>query len=84
MMKHPIQGLFPVLPIRNSVIFPGLALPLRVGRRKSIAAVRRAELQAGEAGVPAEGGWLLTLAQDRYGVKEKEGAEVGPSELHRV
>jgi ATP-dependent Lon protease len=33
----------PVLPIRNAVIFPGTVLPLRVGRTKSVAAVKYAE-----------------------------------------
>ena len=45
---------FPVLAIRNTVIFPGVALPLRVGRNKSIKAIQRAK---------DKGHWIVALAQ---------------------
>jgi ATP-dependent Lon protease len=44
----------PVLPVRNTVLFPGQALPLRVGRPASIAAV---------AAAVAGDGQLLALTQ---------------------
>ena len=31
----------PIVPIRQTVIFPGVAVPLRVNRAKSIAALER-------------------------------------------
>src|SRR5438132_686702 len=33
---------FPVLPVRNTVIFPGISVPLIVGRPGSLAALKRA------------------------------------------
>ena len=33
------QPAYPVLPIRNSVLFPNLILPLSVGRASSLAAI---------------------------------------------
>ncbi|MBC7692621.1 MAG: endopeptidase La [Methylotenera sp.] len=53
-MDYTFERLLPVLAIRNSVIFPGLALPLRVGRKKSIAAIEQAQ---------KEGSWILTVSQ---------------------
>ena len=37
----------PVLPVRNTVIFPGVTLPLSVGRKESLAAVRARLTRAG-------------------------------------
>lgn len=37
----------PVLPLRNAVIFPGMTLPVRVGRGKSVAAVELAQASNG-------------------------------------
>jgi ATP-dependent Lon protease len=37
-------GVVPVLPIRNTVLFPGAVLPLSVGRARSVAAVQYAAL----------------------------------------
>jgi ATP-dependent Lon protease len=70
-MEYPTNGLIPVLPIRNAVIFPNLALPLRVGRSMSVAAVEEAQ---------TNGGWILAITQATV----TEGAEVRPEELHRV
>lgn len=36
------QTNIPVLALRNLVIFPGMTLPIRVGRRQSVAALKRA------------------------------------------
>ncbi len=35
-------GTLPILPIRNTVLFPGVVLPITVGRQKSIQLVKRA------------------------------------------
>ena len=33
---------YPVLPLKNTVLYPGLAMPLSVGRKTSVAAVEAA------------------------------------------
>lgn len=38
-METPLYTTYPVLPIRNTVLFPGVTIPLRVGRRRSVAAL---------------------------------------------
>ena len=53
-MEDTLNKTFPVIAIRNSVVFPGLALPLRVGRNKSIAAVKKAKENAQ---------WIIALSQ---------------------
>src|SRR6476620_2112729 len=70
-MGTHINGHLPVLPIRNSVIFPGAALPLRVGRSKSVAAVQAARMQ---------GNWIVTVSQK----EDKENHEPRPDDLYRV
>jgi ATP-dependent Lon protease len=37
-----IPGELPILPLRNTVLFPGVVLPITVGRDKSIKAVNDA------------------------------------------
>jgi ATP-dependent Lon protease len=54
--------LLPVLPLRNSVLFPHLAMPLVVGRASSVAAV--------EAAVATEDKTLLLVAQKDATVEE--------------
>lgn len=52
-MSMPI-GAIPVLPLKNTVLYPGVTQALRVGRDKSVKAVDRAVLNKS---------WILTLAQ---------------------
>lgn len=52
-MKLPI-GSIPVLPLKNTVLYPGVTQALRVGREKSIRAVDKATLK---------NNWILTLSQ---------------------
>ena len=52
-MSMPI-GAIPVLPLTNTVLYPGVTQALRVGRDKSVRAVDRAMLNSN---------WILTLAQ---------------------
>jgi ATP-dependent Lon protease len=76
----------PVLPIRNTVVFPGGTLPLRVGRTRSVAAVEAA--QARRTG--GQDAWILLVPQSK---KESDAdrrrpgfGEEGPEieELHKV
>ncbi len=70
-MATPAFTLYPVLPLRGSVIYPGMTLPLRIGRPQSIAAL----------GAAKERPWALVLTQKN----EISGdAEPGPEDLFRV
>jgi ATP-dependent Lon protease len=73
-MDTPTQGRFPVLPVRDTVIFPRVAIPLRIGRPASRAAVARA-LERGEQ-------WILAVAQK----PESHGgdADAKGADLYRV
>ncbi|MGZ3779040.1 MAG: endopeptidase La [Pseudobdellovibrionaceae bacterium] len=37
-----ISGFVPVIPLKNSVLFPEISMPIRVGRERSIAALQKA------------------------------------------
>jgi hypothetical protein len=62
---------FPVLPLKNSVLFPNLAMPLSVGRPQSIAAV--------EAALATEDKMLVVASQTDANVEDP-----GPAALLRV
>ena len=38
--KSDVPELLPVLPLRNTVLFPGVIIPITVGREKSIRLIR--------------------------------------------
>jgi ATP-dependent Lon protease len=64
-------GRFPLVPLREIVIFPEMVAPLKVGRDKSVAAIRAAA--AGE-------GWLALITQ-----REAEQEEITDiTQLHDV
>ena len=63
---HPAS--LPVLPIRNSVLFPGAIVPLTIGRESS-----RRLLDS----LPAENGWVAVFTQ-----KTTEKEEAGAEDLH--
>lgn len=68
--KIEIPSEVPVLPVRNTVIFPNAAVPLIVGRPKSLAAVRKAQ---------RSGDVILVVAQ-RDGSRD----EPGPQDLYDI
>ena len=37
-----VPGILPILPLRNTVLFPGVVMPITVGRHKSLLLVREA------------------------------------------
>ncbi len=61
----------PVLPTRNTVVFPDTTLPLLVGRRVSVEALSRSK---------EKGGWLLIVAP----LTETAEADPTADSLHRV
>ncbi|MGH9620931.1 MAG: endopeptidase La [Bryobacteraceae bacterium] len=54
-MENQQSTVLPVLPLKNTILFPGLLLPLSVGRESS--------LQAVEAALKTEGKEILLVAQ---------------------
>lgn len=71
-MNHP-QGILPLLPLKNTVIFPGLTQLLRVGREQSLKALKDAE---------SRGFWIVTVQQKR--VKDQHDAHIAGEDLYSV
>ena len=63
-------GSFPVLPLKNTVLYPGVTQALRVGRDKSVRAVDLAQ---------QKNNWILTLAQ-----KNPEHTVENVDDLHDI
>ena len=42
MFKEPIDELLPILPLRNMVLFPGVVLPVSIGRKSTLKLVKQA------------------------------------------
>ncbi len=64
-----IPTLLPVLPLRDAVVYPGVTVPLSVGRARSLGALEAA----------GEHGYLLAATQREASIEEPE-----PHDLHRV
>jgi ATP-dependent Lon protease len=64
-----VPSVLPVLPVRDVVVFPGVTIPLAIGRPKSLAALE-------EAG---SGGFLIVATQRDAGTEDPL-----PEELHPV
>src|SRR5919106_143059 len=65
------RRLLPVLPIRAAVLFPGAAIPVAVGRPRTIRAV--------EAALETEDKSIFVIA-----LRDQDEDEPGPAHLHRV
>jgi ATP-dependent Lon protease len=70
-MPFDTTTFIPLLPIRNAVLVPGVALPIRVGRPKSIAAIQAAK---------ANGNWVVAVTLK----VDEEGKDPGPEALYPV
>lgn len=52
--KEPVPDILPILPLRNTVLFPGVIIPITVGRDKSIKLIREAYKNSRIIGVVAQ------------------------------
>jgi ATP-dependent Lon protease len=72
------QGILPILALRNTVIFPGLAQVIKVGRERSLKALHEAE---------KNGFWIVAVQQretlDESGQRDPL-TQIDPSELNNV
>lgn len=60
----------PILPLRNTVLFPGVVIPITVGRDKSISLIQEAYKQKRMIGVVAQ--------------RDQEVEEPGANDIHKV
>ncbi|MCA9683284.1 MAG: LON peptidase substrate-binding domain-containing protein [Myxococcales bacterium] len=52
MSRAPESGVLPMLPLRSAVLFPGVSMPVDLGRAASVEAVRRATAHGRRQGPP--------------------------------
>jgi ATP-dependent Lon protease len=64
-----------ILPVRNTLLFPGMVLPLTIGRPASIAAAQEAVRSGGKIGL---------LLQDDPAVEQSEGGGSSPLSLGQL
>ncbi|HLI11487.1 MAG TPA: endopeptidase La [Alphaproteobacteria bacterium] len=64
------EGVVPILPLRNTVLFPTAVLPFDIGRERSVAAAQYAALNQRPIGVVLQ--------------RDPEVAEPGPGDLHAM
>jgi ATP-dependent Lon protease len=70
------QSLTAILPLRNTVLFPGLSQVIKVGRPRSIAALKYAE---------SHGFWIAAVAQRApEGTDEHSGENIEPHRLYSM
>src|ERR1700726_1953332 len=72
----PKQTTLPVVPIKNSVLFPNLLMPLSVGRPKSVAAI--------QAALASEGKEILVVTQRDSSVEVPTAADLFPTATRAV
>ena len=59
--KYAVPEILAILPVRDTVLFPGAVLPLTVGRESSLALVNSLEGDEKLLGVVAEGAFLYVF-----------------------
>jgi ATP-dependent Lon protease len=69
-LDEAYQKPVPILPLRNTVLFPGVVIPITVGRDKSIRLIREANNKTNTIGV---------MSQRDISVEDP-----GPEDLHRI
>lgn len=67
----------PVIALRNLVLFPGLTVPIRIGRAQSIAAIRQLQEKKEDGEATS---YLIGVLQKPQEQKE----HIAPEELHKV
>ncbi len=67
MQNKPASDIFPILPLRDIVVFPSMVVPLFVGREKSVRALEE---------VVKRGGKILLVTQKNGGVDDPSEADV--------
>ena len=67
MQNIPSLNIFPILPLRDIVVFPSMVVPLFVGRDKSVRALEE---------VARRGGKIMLVAQKNGGVDDPRGDDV--------
>src|SRR5580704_5703266 len=70
------QQILPVVPIKNTVLFPNLLMPLSVGRPKSMAAI--------QAALASESKEILVVTQRDSSVEVPEPADLFPTATKAV
>lgn len=68
--KESLPNTLPILPLRNTVLFPGVVIPITAGRDKSIKLIHDANLKKGVIGVVAQ--------------KNEETGEPAADDLYKV
>src|SRR5277367_5235128 len=71
-MKNLTNNFIPVLPMRNLLLFPGIASPVRVGRAKSVAAIKKALENDGH---------VIAILQKSENTRDEK---LSPDELYKV
>lgn len=70
-----IQGRLPVLPLRNAVLFTGLTQVVKVGRERSVNALKEAEKR---------GFWIITTQQIPHDANSASDKAIGTTDIHQV
>ena len=74
----PEAGLLPMLPLRSAVLFPGVTMPIELGRPASVEAVRRATTPEPGLDVPALHHYVIVASQRDPMTDQPELADLHP------
>ncbi|PIS11470.1 MAG: endopeptidase La [Bdellovibrio sp. CG10_big_fil_rev_8_21_14_0_10_47_8] len=69
------QGLLPIIALKNTVIYPGLTQVIKVGRDRSVAALKKAE---------KNGFWILAIQQKPKSVDAAKDQGAEPQDLYNT